>query len=1343
MKKLKLLLATLALCAGVCTASAYTTSDLETAGWSKVTASSITGTGDNYYVLVDAHSSNYVMSCEANKYRPCYKAIGDPVENPSFVWILEGSDNKFTLKSYASGAYFKQVSGWDTTVGHGRGKSNVTAEFTLNNGKYDIKCLESNAMVGHWNDGEEGVASDGENIAANKSTNHADGFFLYEISKATYDAAVIASRASAIANATKATPADVTAWIHNADWSDDWGGWECTVTSSGNMQWGQQTLESWNASNVIVKQELKGVPNGLYKVTADLISGNNNNMVAYVFGTGDAKVSSDAVSAVASAGDYGTMSNEVAGKTLTADNVSVTGNTITLGFDQASGWIVADNFKLYYYGPNLAVSAALPDGEMTADTWYFFDVPMDGNYKLTCATLSDIVYTTDGSILVEDAASVMATFAASSAELNAGRYYVKSSSAQTLTVVAASYSYNVGEATASITEGSYQKTLSTVSFNFADAASNDPDATFSILHNTVDAILKKEGTAVTTGELSLVGTTLTATFSGVTLDMASSYAIELPADVVGYAGNAQNAAITVSFNTPAIADGLYYFYNTDTKKYMSRGGNWGTQAITDDYGVPAYIEFDTNGTTKVKFFDNFKFLSDGGWLYADNASGGNFTVEVVTNGYKFKDATSEKYVALYDGMLVGDAVEGINLQGTSNIWALETPAVYADKDNATTLSNAQAAAAANSAGLSGIKTLAALESELASNYGETTIAITGAQAEKYNENAGSNPLVEKEYVKETVNDLKPGLYRLTVDAFQRASSNERVAAADGASSLVYVYAGSAKTRIKSVMEYGANAAYSGDFEYNDKHYPNNETSGYEALSTGNYTNVVYVYVEDKGEGTGSLTFGINNPQNTNAGGWPNALWAIYNNFTLTYYEAKASTEEKGALADAISNAEAKTLGFETNEYAPYNNVAALEALADAKAVDPDAASGSAVVAATNALTGATWTANAEEVNAFYKGDFADYTEDTTTPLDYTPNGWTASDNFRMMLKNVENYPGLADASATSAVMSWSNGITYGETTGYEMPLKPNTVYTLKLKAAGWNNEARSGISVSILNGTDGMALYNLGTPDRDIVGNANNTAGMTSYEYVFTTGAAGNYVFHIQSGNNMVITDFEIKKAASQVLELAENTELPNYAPGTYPTVTITRTIKKGFNTLVLPFSMTQAEVEDVFGKDSKVYVVSSYDEDKKNISFDINDGINANKPCLLKATEASNGDYTLENRTIVAGEPVANGDKVSMTGTYKTIYVPVGNYIISGDMIYEVDSDEVTLRGTRAYITIDNANGARTLTMSFDDTATGIATLKDGKLEFETGDIYDLSGRKVKNPTKGIYLMNGKKVIK
>lgn len=195
--------------------------------------------------------------------------------------------------------------------------------------------------------------------------------------------------------------------------------------------------------------------------------------------------------------------------------------------------------------------------------------------------------------------------------------------------------------------------------------------------------------------------------------------------------------------------------------------------------------------------------------------------------------------------------------------------------------------------------------------------------------------------------------------------------------------------------------------------------------------------------------------------------------------------------------------------------------------------------------------------------------------------------------------------------------------------------------------------------------------------------------------------------------------------------------------VTLNRTIKEGVNTLVLPFSMTQAEVESTFGTGSKVYVADAYEADKQNLKFTTHDGISANMPCLLKATVAGTS-YTLADRTIVAGNPelVTNGS-VTMTGTYAaSVPVPYGSYIISGGKIYNVDSD-VTLKNTRAYITLTSST-ARVLSMSFDDgTTTGIATMENGQLNIETGVIYDLSGRVVKNPAKGIYVINGKKIVK
>jgi hypothetical protein len=220
----------------------------------------------------------------------------------------------------------------------------------------------------------------------------------------------------------------------------------------------------------------------------------------------------------------------------------------------------------------------------------------------------------------------------------------------------------------------------------------------------------------------------------------------------------------------------------------------------------------------------------------------------------------------------------------------------------------------------------------------------------------------------------------------------------------------------------------------------------------------------------------------------------------------------------------------------------------------------------------------------------------------------------------------------------------------------------------------------------------------------------------------------------------ELYKVPAQVYAVSEDANWDNTQSGA-GAVTLTRTIKSdGVNTLVLPFSMTQAEVEATFGEGSKVYVVSSYADD--NISFEKYDGISANKPCLLVATEAGTS-YNIDDRTIVAGDPVANGTGVSMTGNYAaTFLVPTDSYIFSNSQIYLVDSN-VSLKATRAYITVSVPSTARTLTFNLGDETTGVITIEGGELKMEKGAIYDLSGRRVLNPAKGIYLINGKKVVK
>lgn len=200
-------------------------------------------------------------------------------------------------------------------------------------------------------------------------------------------------------------------------------------------------------------------------------------------------------------------------------------------------------------------------------------------------------------------------------------------------------------------------------------------------------------------------------------------------------------------------------------------------------------------------------------------------------------------------------------------------------------------------------------------------------------------------------------------------------------------------------------------------------------------------------------------------------------------------------------------------------------------------------------------------------------------------------------------------------------------------------------------------------------------------------------------------------------------------------------------TVQIKRTIKEGLNTLVLPFDMTQDEVEETFGLGSKVYNVGAYNAEKGTITFKEVSGITANKPCVLEAADAGE-EFTIEERTIEASKPVATVGALSFIGSYDASYqveANKGNYVLGGGKIWEVNStdDRTKMKGTRAYFHIEGASNAKSLDIIFDeddDAATAIAGINSNKAG--KGAVYNVAGQRVDENFKGFVIKSGKKLF-
>ena len=105
---------------------------------------------------------------------------------------------------------------------------------------------------------------------------------------------------------------------------------------------------------------------------------------------------------------------------------------------------------------------------------------------------------------------------------------------------------------------------------------------------------------------------------------------------------------------------------------------------------------------------------------------------------------------------------------------------------------------------------------------------------------------------------------------------------------------------------------------------------------------------------------------------------------------------------------------------------------------------------------------------------------------------------------------------------------------------------------------------------------------------------------------------------------------------------------------------------------------------------------------------------------------------------------ETGLTGTYEAAYIPQGKYVLKDNTLFFVNqSDYVKSGANKAYIDLDNvpeadANVKGTRIDVSNDYLTGINGFDvDGRQNV----IFNLSGQRVSNANKGVYIVNGKKI--
>ena len=434
----------------------------------------------------------------------------------------------------------------------------------------------------------------------------------------------------------------------------------------------------------------------------------------------------------------------------------------------------------------------------------------------------------------------------------------------------------------------------------------------------------------------------------------------------------------------------------------------------------------------------------------------------------------------------------------------------------------------------------------------------------------------------------------------------------------------------------------------------------------------------------------------------NGNWLSFGNFRLIrleMYAQMADDDDYADLKSAIADAEAKTLGFEVGEYAPYNNVEALQALAAAKAIDSSKENGKEMVnELTSTLASATWTSNSGELNAIYDGQFAN-TEANATSGDINLPGWTKVEGIRILIKDESKDHGLAYTDGKAAVFSWGGTtLTYGEQAGYTLPMAKHELYELTLKVSGWRDgDLPNYFSVEI----DGAKQEV--SPS---TGRINTEEGNPFDELKFyLTPTENNSILKIFANHHFTIADLSLVKASP--IELTVGSD--GYA--TYVTeapMDFSATDIKAYTAKVTDGNVVLTQIEKV---PAKTPVVLYYEGGKtEEIPF------------------AATTDTPAES-DLVAGN---GGEVATEDGDYT-------NYILnnaSGIGFYRANGQ--TVAKNHAYLHVKGGSDAR-LSIVFDGEATGISELKN---EVAAEAVYNLQGVRVKNVKKGLYIVDGKKVI-
>ncbi len=189
--------------------------------------------------------------------------------------------------------------------------------------------------------------------------------------------------------------------------------------------------------------------------------------------------------------------------------------------------------------------------------------------------------------------------------------------------------------------------------------------------------------------------------------------------------------------------------------------------------------------------------------------------------------------------------------------------------------------------------------------------------------------------------------------------------------------------------------------------------------------------------------------------------------------------------------------------------------------------------------------------------------------------------------------------------------------------------------------------------------------------------------------------------------------------------------------ISVTRNIPAGeWIGLCLPFNYDIPS-----GWDVRELTGVSGSGENASMKFSSATSIVAGKPYIVKPSKIVE-TITATDKAIVTESTNTTSGGVTMVGNLNQTTIPQNSfYINTSSELKKLTAASATLKGFRAYFTVDGVSGVKALSFDFDDDATGINEELRMKNE-ESTSIFNLAGQRLSKTQKGINIVNGKKVM-